>query len=159
VGRARRWGLGQRRGVGAVDRGSGHGHRDRRSQEAVTVQEALSKARLSVTVTVPSGPVMVLPGAPDPRFEAVGVLIVSRPPVTANVTVVAGSPAACAAARAAGNGRAASGGRCRNRGQRGPGHGRAHAPRCRTAGPAQLAGRLPVNATIFTDNRYRDVIA
>jgi hypothetical protein len=45
---------------------------------------------------------MVLPGAPDPRFEAVGVLIVSRPLVTANVTVVAGSPAACAAARAAG---------------------------------------------------------
>jgi hypothetical protein len=72
-------------------------------EDAVTVQEALSSARLSVTWTVPSGPEMVLPGAPDPRLAAVGAVNVSSPLVTANVTVVLGSlparaaPAACAA--------------------------------------------------------------
>ena len=71
--------------------------------DAVTVQEALSRARLSVAVTVPSAPEMVVPGAPDPRLAAVGAVIVSSPLVTANVTVVPGSlparaaTAACAA--------------------------------------------------------------
>jgi hypothetical protein len=35
---------------------------------------------------------MVPPGAPEPRLAAVGAVIVSSPLVTANVTVVLGSP-------------------------------------------------------------------
>src|SRR5580700_7454028 len=69
-------------------------------EDAVTVQEALSRARLSVTWTAPSAPEMVLPGAPDPRLAAVGAVIVSSPLVTANVTVVPGSLPARAAAAA-----------------------------------------------------------
>jgi hypothetical protein len=60
--------------------------------DAVAVQEALSRARSSVTVVAPTSPVMVVPGAPEPRSAAVGAAIVSAPLVTAKVTVVFGSP-------------------------------------------------------------------
>src|SRR6266496_2633221 len=60
--------------------------------DAVAVQEALSRARSSVTVVVPISPVMVVPGAPEPRFAVAGAVIVSAPLVTAKVTVVSGSP-------------------------------------------------------------------
>ena len=62
--------------------------------DAFALQAAASSARSSVTVTVPSRPEMVVPGAPEPRFADVGAVIVSAPEVTVNVTVVSGSPPA-----------------------------------------------------------------
>src|SRR5580693_739848 len=59
--------------------------------EAVAVQVAASKARSSVTVTAPRAPVMVVPGAPAPRFAETGAVIDRAPVVTAKVTVVSGS--------------------------------------------------------------------
>src|ERR1700729_1168981 len=61
--------------------------------DAVAVQEALSRARLSTTSTFPSTPVIVDPGAPEPRFAAAGAVIESAPLVTVKVIVVSGSPA------------------------------------------------------------------
>ena len=63
-------------------------------EDAVAVQEALSSARSSVTVTAPRGEEMVAPTAPEPRSEASGAVIASAPVVTVKVTVVGGSPAA-----------------------------------------------------------------
>jgi hypothetical protein len=71
-------------------------------EDAVAVQEAASRARASVTVTVPSDPEIVEPGAPEPMLAAAGAVIVSPPTVTVKVMVVFGSPPAlpCAAAAA-----------------------------------------------------------
>lgn len=75
-------------------------------EDAVAVQVALSSARLSVTVTEPRAPLIVVPGAPEPRLAAVGAVMVSAPLVTANVTVVSGSldPPAAGAVLLAGAG-------------------------------------------------------
>src|SRR5690348_5370482 len=60
-------------------------------EAAVTVHEALSAARSSVTVMTPVAPEMVVPGAPLPRFALAGAVSDSAPVVTAKVTVVLGS--------------------------------------------------------------------
>ena len=60
-------------------------------EDAIAVQAAASRARLSVTVTVPRAPEIVLPGAPEPRFAVAGALSESAPLVTVKVTVVSGS--------------------------------------------------------------------
>jgi hypothetical protein len=65
--------------------------------EAVAVQDAESRARLSAISTVPSGLLIVVPGPPDPRFAEAGALIVSAPTVTVNIIVVSGSPPAVGA--------------------------------------------------------------
>jgi hypothetical protein len=57
----------------------------------VTVQLALSNARSSVTVDGPTGALMVVPGAPEPRLVDAGTLMVNAPDVTVKVTVVLGS--------------------------------------------------------------------
>src|ERR1700727_2883824 len=57
-------------------------------EEAVVVQDAESRARLSVTVTAPSEPEIVVPGAPDPRLSEAGAVSASPPEVTVKVTVV-----------------------------------------------------------------------
>jgi hypothetical protein len=62
-------------------------------EEATTVQAAASRARLSVTVTVPRAPEMVVPGALVPRSMVAGAVIESAPELTVKVTVVSGSPA------------------------------------------------------------------
>src|SRR5690348_15796248 len=59
---------------------------------AVVIQDAVSRARSSVTVTAPRWPVMVVPGAPLPRSAETGADIDSSPEVTVKVTVVSGSP-------------------------------------------------------------------
>src|SRR5579871_2103310 len=68
---------------------------------AVTVQDALSRARLSVTVQGPIAPEMLVPGAPLPRLALAGTLSESAPEVTVNVSVVDGSPGAAAGPPAA----------------------------------------------------------
>ena len=60
--------------------------------DASAIQAAVSEARSSVTVIAPISPVIVVPGAPEPRGAAAGAVIVSAPLVTAKVTVVSGSP-------------------------------------------------------------------
>src|ERR1700751_588625 len=60
-------------------------------EEAVAVQEAVSRARLSVTPTAPRTLEIVLPGAPLPRSPLVGTVMARAPVVTVKVTVVAGS--------------------------------------------------------------------
>ncbi len=60
-------------------------------EDAVTVQDAVSSARLSVTVTVPSAPLMPVPAAPSPRSTESGTEMNSSPLVTVKVTVVSGS--------------------------------------------------------------------
>jgi hypothetical protein len=62
-------------------------------EDAVAVQDAVSRARLSATVTGPMAPVMVVPGAPLPKLAEAGAVIVKAPTVTVKVTVVFGSPA------------------------------------------------------------------
>jgi len=59
--------------------------------DAVVVQLAESRARSSVTVTGPSDPEIVVPGAPVPRSAETGALIDKAPVVTVKVTVVSGS--------------------------------------------------------------------
>jgi hypothetical protein len=71
-------------------------------EAAVAVQLAWSSARLSVTTTLPTTPVMNPPGAPEPSDVAVGAVIVSAPLVTENVTVVSGSLPGAAFAAAPG---------------------------------------------------------
>jgi hypothetical protein len=60
---------------------------------AVTIQAALSRARLSVTVTAPSDPEAMPPGAAELKFAEPGTVIDSMPTVTVKVTMVSGSPA------------------------------------------------------------------
>jgi hypothetical protein len=70
--------------------------------EATVVQLAASRARVSLTVTVPSEFVIVSPGAPEPRSIVTGAETVSAPEVTVNVTVVlADGPGAAGCAVAA----------------------------------------------------------
>src|SRR6266702_3857313 len=52
------------------------------------VQVGASSARLSVTVTPPSRPVMFVPVLPEPMLAVAGTLISSSPTLTANVRVV-----------------------------------------------------------------------
>jgi hypothetical protein len=65
--------------------------------EAVAIQDAVSKARSSVTTTEgpaappPRGPVIVVPGAPEPRLTESGAVSDKAPTVTVKVTVVFGS--------------------------------------------------------------------
>src|SRR5882724_517666 len=60
-------------------------------EEAVAFQEALSAARSSVTVTGPTVPEMVVPGAPLPRSAVAGAVSDRAPVVTVKVTMVFGS--------------------------------------------------------------------
>ena len=62
-------------------------------EDTVAVQVAETRARPSVTDTVPRLPLMVLPGPPEPNLAVPGALMVSAPLVTVNVTVVSGSAA------------------------------------------------------------------
>src|ERR1700722_10525946 len=61
--------------------------------DAVVVQVPPSVARRSVTTTFPPRlPLIVVPGAPEPRSALAGAVMVSPPVVTVKVTVVSGSP-------------------------------------------------------------------
>jgi hypothetical protein len=60
---------------------------------AVAVHDAARLARVSVTVTTPSGAVSVAPGAALPRAAEAGALMTRDPPPIENVVVVAAAPA------------------------------------------------------------------
>jgi hypothetical protein len=59
-------------------------------EAANAVQDADSRARLSVTTTVPRSPEMLVPGPLVPMLAVAGAVNASRPELTVKVTVVVG---------------------------------------------------------------------